>query len=498
MEFKDLRPPQKRAVEMLRRSWKVYQKQVLGASVAFGKTAFGAYLAKQFADKGMRVLFIAPYTVLIDQTVERFRQYGLPECGIIWRDHPDYDPEKQIQIASADTLIRREFPDVDLVIWDECHIKRKALLEEMGESKAHWIGLSGTPFANWMGAHWENLIKPTTMRKLIDEGWLSDYEFYAPSKPDMSGYKTSNTANFGQDYKEKDAAEAMDKPQVHGDIVQNWLENGKNLPTIAFCVNVAHANHICSEFNRCGVQAEVMTAKTPQEDRKEIIKRYEEGHTKIICNVGVLVAGFDSDVRCIIYARPTKSEIRWIQCLGRGLRKAEGKDKCLIFDHSGSVHNLGFPDHIEYETLQNKDDGMKENQSVKRQIEKAEKLPKECPKCHFMKPAGSPPKCPRCGYMPLAGEDVNTDKEAKLKSLNSKIQEPATHEEKQRFYSELKGYQRERRAAGKAIKDGWVAHKYREKFGVWPRSIDQKKVLPVSVETRNWLKSTFIKYSKRK
>ena len=61
--------------------------------------------------------------------------------------------------------------------------------------------------------------------------------------------------------------------------------------------------------------------------------------------------GFDSDVRCIIYARPTKSEIRWVQCLGRGLRKAQGKDKCLIFDHSGSVHRLGFPDDIEYDEL---------------------------------------------------------------------------------------------------------------------------------------------------
>ncbi|MGK5721999.1 DEAD/DEAH box helicase, partial [Proteus mirabilis] len=101
------------------------------------------------------------------------------------------------------------------------------------------------------------------------------------------------------------------------------------------------------------------------------------GSTKIIVNVGVLVAGFDSDVRCIIYARPTKSEIRWVQCLGRGLRTAKGKDKCLIFDHSGSVHLLGFPDEIEYDDLQNKNDGMKTQSSYRDQV-KAEKKPKEC------------------------------------------------------------------------------------------------------------------------
>ncbi|WP_422824136.1 DEAD/DEAH box helicase, partial [Xenorhabdus entomophaga] len=76
----------------------------------------------------------------------------------------------------------------------------------------------------------------------------------------------------------------------------------------------------------------------PHEDRQIIIHRFEQGATKVIVNVGTLIAGFDSDVRCIIYARPTKSEIRWTQCLGRGLRTAPGKEACLIFDHSGTVH----------------------------------------------------------------------------------------------------------------------------------------------------------------
>lgn len=76
------------------------------------------------------------------------------------------------------------------------------------------------------------------------------------------------------------------------------------------------------EFSRAGVTVEVMTASTPHEERQLTIRRFEQGITKIIINVGVLVAGFDSDVRCIIFARPTKSEIRWIQTLGRGLRAA--------------------------------------------------------------------------------------------------------------------------------------------------------------------------------
>jgi superfamily II DNA or RNA helicase len=84
---------------------------------------------------------------------------------------------------------------------------------------------------------------------------------------------------------------------------------------------------------------------------------------------------------------PTKSEIRWLQALGRGLRTAPGKDACLIFDHSGTVHRLGFPDSIEYDDLPSKNDGMKAA-AASATKEREEKLPKECPECHFMKPSG--------------------------------------------------------------------------------------------------------------
>ncbi|EOM3267408.1 DEAD/DEAH box helicase, partial [Escherichia coli] len=266
-------------------------------------------------------------TILLNQTAERFTEYGLPweEISFVWRDHPNYDPSRLIQIASADTLIRREFPDnIDLLIIDEAHMKRRALLEVIRDRDIRVLGLSGTPFAAWMGKYYECLIKPTTIRELIQRGDLSDYEFFAPSMPDLAGVKTSNTV-FGRDYNEEQLASIMGSSDLVGDIVRNWLENGEDLPTICFCVNVAHANFVTREFLQSGIGAEVMTADTPHDERQDIIRRFEEGATKIIVNVGVLVAGFDSDVRCLIYARPTKSEIRWLQCIGRALRTASGK-----------------------------------------------------------------------------------------------------------------------------------------------------------------------------
>ncbi|EJN0460561.1 DEAD/DEAH box helicase, partial [Escherichia coli] len=405
--------------------------------------------------------------MLLNQTAERFTEYGLPweEISFVWRDHPNYDPSRLIQIASADTLIRREFPDnIDLLIIDEAHMKRRALLEVIRDRDIRVLGLSGTPFAAWMGKYYECLIKPTTIRELIQRGDLSGYEFFAPSMPDLAGVKTSNTV-FGRDYNEEQLASIMGSSDLVGDIVRNWLENGEDLPTICFCVNVAHANFVTREFLQAGIGAEVMTADTLHDERQDIIRRFEEGATKIIVNVGVLVAGFDSDVRCLIYARPTKSEIRWLQCIGRALRTASGKKRALIFDHSGTVHRLGFPEDIEYDELPGKNDGMKA--SAGGSEVKAEKLPRECPKCHFMKPAGVH-MCPKCGFRPLGGDDVATDRDRKLSRVNKGKRE-YSREEKQRWWSEIKGYQNYRNATGKPLSDGWCAHTYKEKFGVWPK-----------------------------
>ena len=59
-------------------------------------------------------------------------------------------------------------------------------------------------------------------------------------------------------------------------------------------------------------------------------------------------------MRCIILARPTKSEMLFVQMIGRGLRTADGKADCLILDHSDNHLRLGFVTDIHHDKL---DDG---------------------------------------------------------------------------------------------------------------------------------------------
>lgn len=491
-----LRPHQENALNRLRTDWKNHHTHLMQAPTGAGKTAIAAEIMAGLQKNGIRSLFVAPYVTLVEQTAKAFMEYGLPQPAIIWRDHPWHDPDNLIQIASADTLIRREFPDVKVVIIDEAHIKRAKLLKMMAEECGiKWIGLTATPFANWMGTYFKNFIKVTTMRELINQGYLSDYDVYAPTKPNLKGVKTTNLAAYGKDYAEDQLAEIMGDAQIVGDIVKTWLNVGENEPTIAFCVNVSHANFVTIAFNRSGVNAEVMTAETPTDERKRIIKRFEDGITKIICNVGVLVAGFDSDVRCIIYARPTKSEARWIQCLGRGLRTAEGKERCIILDHSGTVHRLGYPCSIEYDELQGEKDGLDEVKRQQKEKEKKEKTPKECPKCKYMKPAGQY-VCAKCGYKPLNGEDVEVDESRDLEIVKG-VKKSHTKQEKQEFYSELIAMKNEYKLKGKPKSERWHQAMYKQKFLVWPKGLHESPKAPTQ-ETRNYIKSRMIAFANRK
>lgn len=403
----------------------------------------------------------------------------------------------KIQIASAATLIRRQFPDnIDLLIVDEAHLRQKQILIEIErltrETNVKVIGLSGTPFSPFLGNYYQQLVKPTTISELIQRGDLSNYEFYAPSKPDLKGVKTTNTPDYGRDYNENQLAEIMCGSDLVGDIVDNWLQHGRDLPTVAFCVNKDHANFVTMQFNKVGINAEVMVDKTPQDERQLIIHRFETGATKVIVSVGVLVAGFDSDVRCVIYARPTKSEIRWLQALGRGLRTAPGKESCLVFDHSGTVHRLGFPDTIEYDELPSKNDGMKDAASREAE-ERQEKLPKECSECHFMKPAGVY-VCPKCGFKPLAGQDVETDTQRGLKRLG-KGKQVFTKSDKQQWWSQIKFYQRQRNSMGKPVSDGWCSHTFRDKFGEWPNNLSDFP-MEITPEVNSYIKHKLIKFAK--
>jgi len=315
-----LRPYQTNILNQLRRDWKQYRTHLIQLPTGGGKTLVAGTITKGFHDRGMRVLFTVPRTALINQTVKAFKNLGIDSIGVAQADHEMTNPDMLIQIGTVQTLARRGYVDYDCLIVDESHIRDKKLLEFIRDTNIKVIGLTATPYAPWLGHIYENFIKQVTMKQLMDDGYLTQYEFYAPTKPDLTGVKTTHSMQYGSDYAENEIAAIMGDAKIAGDIIETWLKLGEGRPTIAFCCNVLHANFLTLEFRKVGINAEVMVGSTPKEERQRIFKGFEDGIIQIICSVDVLCEGFDSDVRCVIYAKPTKSEMRWVQSCGRACR----------------------------------------------------------------------------------------------------------------------------------------------------------------------------------
>jgi superfamily II DNA or RNA helicase len=479
----NLWPHQSTAIDLIWRSMAEGRRRpILMMATGAGKTKTAVAIILRALAKGKRVVFVVPALELIDQTIAAFRKEGIQEIGVIQADHPETDPTRPVQIASAQTLARRMLPDTDLVIVDEAHRVQRRIFEWMKLCpKLPFIGLSATPWTKGLGKHYDDLIIGATTRQLIREGYLSPFRVFAPSHPDLTGVHT-----VAGDYAEDELAEAMDKPHLTADVVSTWLKLGESRPTLCFAVNRAHAHSLERDFRHAGVACGYIDGNTDRAERDEIRRAFELGDIRVVVNVGVLTTGVDWDVRCLILARPTKSEMLYVQIIGRGLRSAEGKADCLILDHSDTTMNLGFVTDIHHEKLS---DGSERKASASRRPERPAPKPKECPSCSYLKPAGVH-KCPSCGFAPHRVQDVQTV-QGELAHLGGK-QIKASMDDKRRWYAMLLWHE-----DFKKYKMGWAARQYRDKFGVWPNGLNVQPIEP-DAQVRSWIKYSLIKWVKGK
>ncbi|WP_449043745.1 DEAD/DEAH box helicase [Paracoccus versutus] len=475
---KTLRPHQVRAIEMIRNSLaRGNQTVVCSMPTGAGKTLTATKIIEMAQAKGNAVIFTAPAVSLIDQTVAAFRAEGIEDIGVMQANHPLTNPLARVQVASVQTLARREIPDASLVIVDECHIRAEVIDQLIAERPdVRFVGLSATPWRKGMGLVWRDLVVPVTIADLIEGGLLSKFTAFAPDVPDLSGVKVSKG-----EYVESQLAELMGEAKLVGHVVENWLAKGENRPTLCFGVNCNHAQEMAASFERAGVASAYVDAFTDTVQRGRINRKFRDGEVRVICSVRTMTTGVDLPVSCIVDAAPTKSEMLHIQKLGRGLRINPGTEDLVIFDHAGNLLRLGMPDEISYDRLDTSKPGERQERKPS-----AEKLPKECSNCAALHTGKT---CPFCGHErnPYSGIE---GAEGELVQIRGKTKR-ATMEDKQRFYSMALHLDQSRGRGGKL-----ALGLYKGKFGVWPRGLDARP-MPPDAAFYNYEKSRRIAYAKR-
>lgn len=311
-----------------------------------GKTTVMASLVRTYLKKvepNKRILIVVHRKELVEQIYLRLRKFGIV-AGIIMSGE-DYEPTKQVQVASISTLIRKkEIPlNISLVIIDEAHHilanTYLGLLKGYKDSKV--LGLTATPIRlNGEGFNYifDSLICSESIEWFISKNYLSQYKHLALLDESIN---TVNIDSVKKDYDQKSLSELMQSERKIANVLAAYQRYSMGRKTIVFCVDIKHMNKLSEKFSNEGIDNRCIDSFTKKDVRESILKKFREGQISVLFNVNIFTEGFDCpDIETVILARPTKSLSLYIQQIGRVLRYKSG-NYGLILDCGNLISEHG-------------------------------------------------------------------------------------------------------------------------------------------------------------
>ena len=369
----ELYPHQKKAMVGIFDLLKKRKRALIEGPTGSGKTEIFLEVCDKFVQRKKKVLIVVKMRSIVGQTFARaFDRFGLTDVTLIMgREH--YVEKSLVHVASVDTLTSWmkgnrvfDFSQYDLIICDEAHnttsdqyrklfwtIEGNELKDYSPERlkkldfKKYYVGFTATPYKVGKKVHdfWTGYACVSKTSDLIESGFLSPYEYYAPTKLDLSGLQVSKMKD---DYLEKELFEVMDHGKIYADIVKYYKKISPTQPALCFCIDINHSKFMVRKFREAGIEADHCDAETNSKKRHLLLSRLDEkidsNEPYVLCNVNIFSTGVDiPKLRTGIMARPTKSLILYKQQIGRMLRRCKGKDKAIIIDHANNVTEHGFP-----------------------------------------------------------------------------------------------------------------------------------------------------------
>jgi superfamily II DNA or RNA helicase len=332
---------------------------LLVAATGTGKTVMAAVHYARLAEKleRSRLLFVAHSKEILEQSLVTFRHAVRDgDFGELWvgGDTPSrWDHVfASIQSLSASGLNHLDPAHFDVVIVDEFHHGAAKSYERfLGFIKpTELLGLTATPeradgldVLKWFGGR---IAAELRLWDAIDQGWLVPFDYYGVhDNSDLTGI----TWKRGKGYDPDELTNVYTADNAWAKLVLAQLEKRvddlADVKALGFCVSIAHAQFMAKVFDDHGVRAKAIWGSTPAKERKDALNELQRGDIKILFSVDLFNEGVDlPNVSTLLLLRPTESPVLFLQQLGRGLRKAEGKVSCTVLDFIGQ-HRREFRIH---------------------------------------------------------------------------------------------------------------------------------------------------------
>jgi DNA repair protein RadD len=217
-----------------------------------GKTVLAAEMLGGAAKRDIKSWFVVHRRELLDQTSVKFTEAGIPH-GFMASGYP-VNGFAPVQLCAIDTLARRleEADTPGFIVPDEAHHMVAATWSRClsGHETAKTVGLTATPErldGRGLREHFDELVVGPSVKRLIADGWLSPYRYFAPGEPDLAGCKV-----LGGDFNRGDIARVMQDASLVGDVVATYLKLAAGLQGIVYGVDRQHSRDLADAFNAAG------------------------------------------------------------------------------------------------------------------------------------------------------------------------------------------------------------------------------------------------------
>ena len=342
ISFKEPNFAQKDALEVLKANREEgVKKGLVVMATGLGKTILSILDIINF--KAKKVLFVAHREEILKQSIESFKQF-IPNksYGFYQSSKKDFNSDylfaSIMTIGKKNELKKFKKDEFDYIVVDEFHHAGAKSYRNLLEyfSPRFFLGLTATPNRSdnidVLQFLDNNLIYRKDLIDGINLGILSMFDYFGINDKHVDYTKITWRGNKFDDLEIEENLITSKRAEY---IFENW-KSLKQTRTLAFCSSIRHSDFMSDFFSSKGIKCLSMHSKS-EINRSDSIEKLRKGEIEILFSVDLFNEGVDIPaVDTILMIRPTESKIIFLQQFGRGLRKAEGKEKVVVIDFIGN------------------------------------------------------------------------------------------------------------------------------------------------------------------
>lgn len=324
-------------------------RNIVVAATGTGKTMVAAFDYRRFAQQGPRptLLYVAHRIEILEQARAAYRAVLKdPSFGELYVGGERPTRWRHV-FASVQSLAGKldEIPaeHFDILVVDEAHHSGARSWESIVDHfhPREYLALTATPeradgidiverdFGGRISAE-------IRLWDALDRGLLTPFDYFAlDDSTDLRAIRWVN-GRYDENQLSELYVRNESRLRIVLDELDRKIENVDTMRALGFCVSVEHARYMADRFTGSGLEARAITGETSSRDRAAWVEELRAGRLRCIFTVDVFNEGIDiPSVDTVLMLRPTQSATVFLQQLGRGLRRLEGKRVTTVLDFVG-------------------------------------------------------------------------------------------------------------------------------------------------------------------